>query len=303
MEKKKVRIITHSAGFHADDVFAVATLLMYLGDDADVEIIRTRDPEIIKTGDYVVDVGNEYDPERNRFDHHQEGGAGERENKIPYAAFGLVWKKFGVRVAGSVESAEILDKNLVQQIDSRDNGVTLYELSHASKIKPSNAGGVFTSFRPFRGEDKTQDAGFLEAVAFARSYIHRLILHARADSVSAKIILNAYESSGDKRLIVVDEGLPISRTLIAKVLSEFPEPLFFVRKHEDGTWQLVCVNEPENLFSRRKDLPEAWAGKRGEELAQITGVADSIFCHNKRFMAVAKTKEGALALVYKALEA
>ena len=63
------------------------------------EVVRTRDEKIIETGDFVVD-GRRYDAKRNRFDHHQTGGAGFRENGIPYAAFGLVWKEFGSALSG-----------------------------------------------------------------------------------------------------------------------------------------------------------------------------------------------------------
>ena len=49
------------------------------------------------------------------------------------------------------------------------------------------------------------------------------------------------------------------------------------------------------------DLPESWAGKDGEELQKITGVPDAIFCHNKRFMASAGSREGAIALAQKAI--
>ena len=67
----KKKVITHSGNFHTDEVFACAVLsLLY---DGAIEIVRTRDPEVWVTGDYVVDVGNEYDPARGRFDHHQEG--------------------------------------------------------------------------------------------------------------------------------------------------------------------------------------------------------------------------------------
>ena len=59
----KIKIITHNAGFHTDDVFAVATLQLLLGDKT--EVIRTRDEEIIQSGDYVVDVGGIYDEDNN----------------------------------------------------------------------------------------------------------------------------------------------------------------------------------------------------------------------------------------------
>lgn len=35
------------------------------------EIIRTRDPTQLAECDVVVDVGGEFDPKRDRYDHHQ----------------------------------------------------------------------------------------------------------------------------------------------------------------------------------------------------------------------------------------
>jgi uncharacterized UPF0160 family protein len=87
---KKVKIVTHSSEFHADDVLAVAVVCLYLDKKgANYEIIRSREKDLINKGDYVLDVGGVYDISKNRFDHHQIGGAGVRENGIPYAAFGL----------------------------------------------------------------------------------------------------------------------------------------------------------------------------------------------------------------------
>ena len=56
-------------------------------------------------------------------------------------------------------------------------------------------------------------------------------------------------------------------------------------------------------FANRKDLPAAWAGLNGEELAAVTGVADAIFCHAKRFMAAAESRDGVQALVRQAVDA
>ena len=82
-----MKIITHSGSFQADDIFAVAILLLAVGES---EVVRTRDKDQIALADYVVDVGMIYDPAQNRFDHHQPGGAGERPNGIPHASSGLV---------------------------------------------------------------------------------------------------------------------------------------------------------------------------------------------------------------------
>ena len=83
------KIITHSGSFHTDDIFACAALSILLeDDDMPLEIIRTRDQEVIKSLDkeegYVVDVGGVYNEEENKFDHHQPGGAGKRPNGIEY---------------------------------------------------------------------------------------------------------------------------------------------------------------------------------------------------------------------------
>src|SRR5262245_60573678 len=109
---KTIKIVAHNADFHTDEVFAVAILTLVLG-DVKYEVVRTRDMEIIKTGDYVVDVGGIHDEATNRFDHHQEGGAGARPNGIPYASCGLVWKKFGAEFCGSAGVSERIDAEII----------------------------------------------------------------------------------------------------------------------------------------------------------------------------------------------
>ena len=76
------KIGTHNGVFHADDVFACATLSLIFPDS---EIVRSRDPKILASCDFRVDVGGKYDPSTNDFDHHQ--GKILRDNGIPYAAF------------------------------------------------------------------------------------------------------------------------------------------------------------------------------------------------------------------------
>ena len=69
----KKKIVVHSGTFHSDDVFAVATLRIKFNDK--IKVTRTREMNIIDKADIVCDVGNIYDPENGRFDHHQTGGA------------------------------------------------------------------------------------------------------------------------------------------------------------------------------------------------------------------------------------
>ena len=65
-------IATHSGCFHADDAMACMMLAKYTKEFKDPKIIRTRENEIIEKVDLVVDVGGVYDPNTNRYDHHQK---------------------------------------------------------------------------------------------------------------------------------------------------------------------------------------------------------------------------------------
>ena len=73
---KKIIVATHNGSFHTDDVFAVASLSLAFSNEG-LQVVRTRDQEVIKSADIVVDVGRIHDVDKNRFDHHQEGGAGK----------------------------------------------------------------------------------------------------------------------------------------------------------------------------------------------------------------------------------
>ncbi len=301
--KKKIKIITHSGNFHTDDVFAVTALTILLDNRGEkYEIVRTRDLEIIKTGDFVVDVGWEYDPDNNRFDHHQEGGAGTRENGIPYSSFGVVWKKYGKELCGSQEAADVIDKRFGHPVDAADNGIDTYKKA-VDGMLPYIIHNITLVFRPTwkEGEDGTRndDSAFMDFVGFARKVLVREITNAKDDASGAALVRDAYEKATDKRIIIIDGHYPWEG-----VLGDYPEPLYVVKpdRQNGGKWKVKAVRDDAYTFENRKSLPEEWAGKRGEELARVTGVEDAVFCHSKRFIAVAGSKDGSLALAKLAVE-
>jgi len=287
-------IATHDGKFHADDVFAVSALLLTVGDDA--EVIRTRDSGKLKNADYVVDVGGISDSDKGRFDHHQAGGAGARGNNIPYAAFGLVWKKFGDKLSsGDVSVAKRVDEVLVAPIDANDNGINL-AVPNMSRIFPYDISDAIRAFIPTWLEDDIHlDERFKETMFFAKRIIELEIKRAEAVVAGEMKVKELYQNTVDKRLIALPGDYSWKDTL-----AQFKEPLFVVHP-QDGTWRLYCVRDNSHIFKSRKDLPEHWAGLRDAELANITGVPDATFCHRNRFMAVASSREGVLALAKLAL--
>lgn len=287
-------VVTHSGDFHADDVFAVATLRMALGE---IEVVRTRDKELIENGDYVVDVGGINDIETEQFDHHQVGGAGERANGIPYASFGLVWKKFGEQVAGDAERAERIDQSFVQSIDAIDNGVEI-TTQLFEDVYPQSVNGLVASFRPTWKEDSSDEEylrRFLVLVDAAEAMLERLIIITRDYLEARSHVERAYQEAEDKRVIVLDRAYPWK-----EILTSLPEPIYVIYPRADS-WGLKAVSVDPSTFENRKSLPESWRGKRDDELVEVTGVADAIFCHNTGYLAVARSKEGVLELAEKAL--
>lgn len=294
----KITISTHSSKFHTDDIFAVATLQLLLEKDHEIEVVRTRNKEIIDKADYVVDVGGEYDPDRNRFDHHQEGGAGSRDNGISYASFGLVWRNFGAVICGSQIVADKLDAYLVQPIDAWDNGIEFSD-TKIEGVYPYSIKSITYAFRPtWKEEDTDLDVVFNTLVSYAKILLEREIRHVTDDADAEKSVIEAFQKTEDKRVIVLDERYPWE-----DILNKMPEPLFVVYpKRVDGTWSLKAIRNDLNSYTSRKDLPESWAGKSGEDLEKVSGVSGSIFCHNNRFLAVAKTREAIMELARIALD-
>ena len=299
---KKIRIITHNGKFHADDVCAVAVVRMWLEKFGEktifgktkIEILRTRDLTLIKEGDFAVDVGGIYNPEKMRFDHHQNG-LGKRPNGIPYVAFGLVWETYGEKICESRAVAIEIDEKIIQSIDALDNGQEIYT-SLIAEMHPylfADAIDAFNFLRQKNGE--TLDKNFLEAVNFARKILEREVAKMRLEIEERKLVEEIYRQTEDKRIIIFDEYY--SDCAWQKTLRQHAESLFIVRQsRENGDWRVQAIGKKSGSFENRRDLPADWAGKTGAELAKITGVADAVFCHGGLFVAVAKSKAGALAL-------
>lgn len=297
-----MRVATHSGSFHADDVFALAALTLLVEAEPDrgaLEIVRTRDPELLAAADMRVDVGQRNEPSTNDFDHHQRGGAGERPNGIRYASFGLIWREFGTRIAGGDEAvAQRLDEVLVQSVDANDTGQTISR-PLIDDVAPMTISHAIAAFNPNWDEDASSAAkrrAFDAALEFALGVLRRELASAGASARAGALVRDAIARADDPRLIELDRGMPWHRELVPSA----PDALYVVYPREQD-WGLQAVPRVLGEFSNRKDLPEQWAGRSDAELAEITGVADARFCHIGRFMAVAGSRDGVLELARQAL--
>lgn len=293
--KKPKILVTHDGSFHADDVFACAILQIYLENIGEsFKIIRTRDEEIINKADYVFDVGNIYDPDKNRFDHHQKGRAGARENGIMYAAAGLVWKHFGDKLVKHKEVLEFLDKRIFQPLDSADNGQDLVKSLYGD-IFPYSTPSIVSIFNLSWNEKGDSLKQFKDLVFIAKTILKREIFQTNQNFEAQKDILDLYQKSEDKKIVVLDK--PYSRAEITKALVSLEEPVYFIYPKEGGNaWKIEALRKTFDSFESRKPFPESWAGLRDEDFQKVSGISDAMFAHDGRFYCVVESKESALEL-------
>lgn len=186
---------------------------------------------------------------------------------------------------------------LVQWIDATDNGVQIIE-TKLPGVYPYDIGLYINTFIPSWSEETPDyDSGFAEAFKVAKNLLEHEIVKRKNLLRAKEIVEEVYKNSSDKRVIVFEKYYPTNG-----VLAKHKEPLFVVAPKEDGTWFVTGIKDDENSFIWRKYFPKTWAGKRDNDLENASGISGAVFCHRGRFIAVNKTKEGAIEMAKKALE-
>lgn len=307
-------IATHSGKFHADDVWGVSVLDILF---PDCELIRTRDMAKIGAADFAVDVGGVWDAPSGRFDHHQKGFDGARLSGVVYASAGLVWKEYGARCVAKLahiyaecrltdehaqQMAYAIDNDIVQYLDMSDTG--------AAKSAPGGYGlsAVISGFNP--GWIDEQQAGgsiaiekfrlkqFQRAVTFMKDIIANAVKYRVGGMLAVEQVRGSELLEDGKVLFLKNGAMPWASV----VRNEMPNVLFVISSNiPEQRFMLHTVSVTPESFASRKDLPASWAGLQGEELAAVTNVTDAIFCHNGRFIASAKSFDGAATLARLAL--
>jgi len=289
-----MNLVTHNGTFHADDVTAYAVLHALF---PNAPLVRTRDPELIRSGGIVFDVGMEHAPERFRFDHHMKDGP-KRADGQPYSSVGLIWKQFGMqylRQISNVSDAFVdrvwneVDSTFIREIDLVDNGVG----------KPDGSGyaALVDDFNPRWDGSDDEDGAFLSASFLAREILDRRVRKALANALAMKLATDAAEAAEDPRVVELPYHMPWEDAIFE---GGFDEALYVVYER-GGTWYCTAVPPERGSFDRRKSLPNEWGGLRGGELETVSGVKGAVFCHPALFICGADSREGIMEMAKKAV--
>jgi len=256
---------THAGRFHADDAFSTA-LLLYLNKDFTYE----RGFQVPKDFEGIV-----YDIGGGEFDHHQ-AGAPIRQNGVPYAAFGLLWREFGASILG-VEDAANFDEQFIQPMDLSDNTGKFHEIC-----------SVTEAFNPTWDSDRPENEAFEEAVSFAGTILEKKFERIFAIRRAETMVRQAVEKAEDK-IVVLKRSAPW------KQIASPADVEYVVYPSQRGGYAAQGVPiEPEGTELKRP-FPEEWRGADAATLARLSGVAGLRFCHKSGFLLTAETLEEAIA--------
>ncbi|WP_102224420.1 MYG1 family protein [Acidimangrovimonas sediminis] len=298
-------LVTHSGGFHADELLSSVILTRLYPDAA---LVRSREAAWITPGEgrIIYDVGRSYDAVTGIFDHHQRPNP-LREDGQPYSSFGLIWKHFGhayLRASGVPEAAveEVhasFDKGFVLPVDLVDNGAL--EPSVAGPLAGLTLPALLETLKPAfdsRGAG-ADDVAFLRALDVARAFVEAAVEGRAAKCRAEAMVMQAIEAAGAARILELPMGMPF-RSAVEKAGADH---LLFVIHPRDGDWALTTIRKGGDTFESRADLPEAWAGLTDAALEAVSGVPGAKFCHNARFIAVAATHAAVLRMAELAVAA
>ncbi|KAI4172214.1 MAG: hypothetical protein LQ343_003649 [Gyalolechia ehrenbergii] len=248
---------THNGHFHADEALAVY-LLRLLPTYNPSTLLRTRDQSLLSTCHTVVDVGGEYDPTINRYDHHQRTFNTTFPNRTTkLSSAGLVYMHFGKSIIAhrtgldpAAEDTSLLYRKLytefIEAIDANDNGISVYSPSETANLtKRFNDSGItlsslvsdlnndFSISAPPNEETETEttngvststqqaeeDARFLGASELmGKTFLRKLTAYHSTWLPARSTVLKAYESRFDND--------PLGRILVFREPTAWKDHLY-----------------------------------------------------------------------------
>lgn len=288
---KEADLITHSGTFHSDDIFSTVILKNILDKEC-IKICRINDIEE-EIDSIVYDIGG------GKYDHHQPGGNGERENGIKYSSFGLIWKDFGkvflekIGVENISQVWEKIDKKIVQTIDATDNGQ--FSIINKFDFEIVTIPNLISVYNSNWDEEEKQDILFLQAVEFAENILIKIIIDEDSKE-KAKILIETAIEESENQIIILEKFLPWKECLLQSTNPKAKDILFVIFPSNREGYNICTVPKELGSFESKKLFPIEWKGLRDEELQKITGVNTVFFCHNERFICCTRTKDDALKI-------
>ncbi|XVE64458.1 hypothetical protein DITRI_Ditri07aG0102300 [Diplodiscus trichospermus] len=322
------RVGTHDGSFHCDEALA-CFMIRLTKKFYNAQIVRTRDFQVLENLDAVVDVGGVYDPNRDRYDHHQHGfdqvfGHGFT-TKLSSA--GLLYKHYGAEIIAKELELDVqhpnvyrlfvaVYKNFVEAVDAIDNGIDQYDIDQPPRY--INATCLFYRVGrlnldwvdPDQSFERENEA-FRQAMTLAGSeFLESIHFHAKSWLPARSIVMDClsarYDIDSSGEIIVLTKSCPWKLHIfeVEKELN-IDTTIKYVIYQDDRSenWRLQAVAVSLDKFESRKALPLPWRGLEGDKLSAVAGIPGCVFVHMSGFIGANKSYGGALAMARASLKA
>jgi uncharacterized UPF0160 family protein len=310
---------THSGTFQADEALGV-WMLRQLNEYRNSPVVRSRDKEVLKDLDIVLDVGGVYDHSILRYDHHQRGYEEyfKEGQCTKLSASGLIYRHYGKDVIKtyypSLSEEDVnwaYDKiygSLLEALDAIDTGVEpaesmLYKDGTGLSRRVGRLNPRWNEVDE-NGDEPSPDERFEKASALcgedflaAMTQVVESDLPARA--IVEKAVLSRFDVDDSGEVVAFPSGgLPWRGHLYELEKTHKLDKLvkFVLYTDQGGMWRIQAVTVEGKAFENRLSLPEAWRGVRDEDLTKVAGIPGCTFCHAAGFIGGNKTYEGALEM-------
>lgn len=294
--------------------------------------MRSRDEKILKECDIVVDVGGQFDKDKNLFDHHQKSFEHTFSSLRPefpnynvrLSSAGLIYTYFGEEViegilksnCGLNVQSHLLHKiyekvyqGLIQEIDGIDNGVPMfdgepvYRISSDISSRVGRYNSVWNSIDDYDVQSQFEKA----MVVVGEEFVDRVMYYGSvwypARSIVEEALENRYNVHPSGEIIELSQMCPWKDHLFdlenEKELSGVTKYVLFCSSATD--YRVVCVPNKPGSFVCRKFLHKEWRGVRDADLHKIADIEGAVFVHATGFIGGCKTKKGALQMAIKSL--
>ena len=284
---------THNGIFHSDEVLA-CSILCLINTSTSIQILRTRDCDMLKCCDICVDIGG------GKYDHHQAGFNLTRENGIKYASAGLVWKDFGKQLINQLIAKyftktdcdinvifKLFDDSFISLVDCEDNGVQTGK----------HCFSFISSFLPLWFNNSSDDFNnkFQKVLLTTMEILEEELKTIIGKEIAKNIILhnwNDEEFFNNGILEIPSQTMNwVEAVLTINESTKTNHINFVIFPYPNGGWAAQCVPPSfANKFGQRIAFPHEWAGQT-DSLPRISGVQGATFCHNGRFFIRAISKE------------
>lgn len=323
------RLITHNGSFHSDDVFATALLLgineaigTFEGDafsrvEDYMKYYYDGENGVGVTDDQVVLVGERnlsiervsseqaerilsdpnpdhhdfimYDVGNTEFDHHKAPRE-LRPNKVPYSAFGKLWREFGPGVIKHLDVDETqmdeFDRDFVQPICLNDNQGVPNVLSLT--IKFMNGADTFNDYEQFDS--------FVAAVDYAQATLSvwfsnmSRVSHEAHSTIIGKHSGVILDSTGKEFMYIYDHT--VEPRIASKYLKNISAVIY---PHSRGGWAIESLSDAVigQSANNRWLAPETYWGRNDPSDPAMAAVGAK-FCHATGFLMSFLEKEDAM---------